>query len=113
MTSRAAAAQPLDGVRGLIYFGFPLHAAGKAGAERGAHLAQIDLPMLFLQGSRDLLAELKLLKPLCKRLGKAAELFVIEGGDHSFHMLKSARRSDDEVLTAAVEKAAKWMSKNG
>ncbi|MBM4296606.1 MAG: alpha/beta hydrolase [Deltaproteobacteria bacterium] len=109
MTSLAAARAPLDGVGGLIYFGFPLHAAGKAGAERGAHLAEIELPMLFLQGSRDALAELKLLKPLCKKLGKPVELFVVAGGDHSFHMLKSARRSDDEVLREVVEKAARWM----
>jgi len=109
MTSLAAAKQPLDGVRGLIYLGFPLHAVGKPGAERGAHLAEITLPMLFLQGSRDALADLKLLKPLCRKLGKQIELFVIEGGDHSFHMLKSAKRSDDEVLGAAVKQAAAWM----
>ncbi|HYA30487.1 MAG TPA: alpha/beta family hydrolase [Acidobacteriota bacterium] len=112
MTSLAAAKEPLDSVRGLIYFGFPLHAAGKVGAERGAHLAAINLPMLFLQGSRDALADLKLLRPLCKHLGKAAELFVIEGGDHSFHMLKSAKRSDDEALDDAVEKTVRWMSQN-
>ncbi len=109
MTSLAAAKEPLDGVRGLIYFGFPLHAMGKPGAERGAHLAAIQLPMLFLQGSRDGLADLKLLKPLCKKLGKQAELFVIEGGDHSFHMLKSAKRSDDEVLSEAAKKATRWI----
>jgi predicted alpha/beta-hydrolase family hydrolase len=113
MTSLAAAQAPLDSPRGLIYFGFPLHAMGKPGAERGAHLADIELPMLFLQGSRDGLADLKLLKPLCKKLGKAVELFVIEGGDHSFHMLKSAKRSDDEVLSDVVEKAAKWIIANG
>ncbi|HWH78064.1 MAG TPA: alpha/beta family hydrolase [Candidatus Binatus sp.] len=112
MTSLAAAKEPLENVRGLIYFGFPLHAMGKPGAERGVHLAGIKLPMLFLQGSRDALADLKLLKPLCKRLGKAVELFVIEGGDHSFHMLKSAKRTDDEVLDAAVRKAATWIGKN-
>jgi predicted alpha/beta-hydrolase family hydrolase len=112
MTSLAQAKEPLEDVRGLIFFGFPLHALGKPGAERGAHLAEIKLPMLFLQGSRDGLADLKLLKPLCKRLGKSAELFVIEGGDHSFHMLKSAKRSDDEVLAAVTQKAAAWMAKN-
>jgi predicted alpha/beta-hydrolase family hydrolase len=111
MTSLAAAVQPLGGVRGLVYFGFPLHAAGKPGAERGNHLAEINIPMLFLQGSRDALADLKLLKPLCARLGKTAELFVVEGGDHSFHMLKSSKRSDEEVLSALAEKAAGWMAK--
>ena len=112
MTSLAAAKEPLDGVRGLIYFGFPLHAMGKPGAERGDHLAEIKLPMLFLQGSRDGLADLKLLKPLCKKLGKAVELFVIAGGDHSFHMLKSAKRSDDQALSDAVKKTVAWIKKN-
>ena len=112
MTSLAAAQQPLDGVRGLIYFGFPLHAAGNPGAERGAHLAQVNLPMLFLQGSRDALADLKLLRPLCRKLGKQIELFIIDGGDHSFHMLKSSGKSDQQALSDAVGKAAKWMGKN-
>jgi uncharacterized protein len=110
MTSLAAAKAPLDGVRGLIYFGFPLHAAGKLSADRGHHLFEIQLPMLFLQGSRDALADLKLLKPLCARLGKRAELFVIDGGDHSFHLLKSSGRSDDQVLDDAAQKVAFWMS---
>ena len=113
MTSLAAAKAPLDGVHGLIYFGFPLHAMGKPDAARGAHLSDINVPMLFLQGSRDGLADLKLLTPLCKQLGQAVELFVIDGGDHSFHMLKSARRSDQEALNAVVEKAAAWMIKKG
>jgi predicted alpha/beta-hydrolase family hydrolase len=69
--------------------------------------------MLFLQGSRDVLAELKLLKPLCAKLGKRAELFVVDGGDHSFHMLKSAGKSDEEVLTAVADKAAAWIGKIG
>ena len=112
MTSLAAAGERLDGVRGLIYFGFPLHAAGKPAAERGAHLAAIDLPMLFLQGSRDALADLKLLGPLCRKLRNRAELFIIQGGDHSFHMLKSAPRSDGVVLDDAVKRAAQWMARN-
>ena len=109
MTSLAAAKQPLDGVRGLIYFGFPLHAAGNPGAERGNHLSEIELPMLFLQGSRDALADLKLLKPLCKKLGENVELLVIAGGDHSFHMRKSSGKSDEQALSDVVEKAAQWM----
>jgi uncharacterized protein len=112
MTSLATAKEPLDGVRGLVFFGFPLHAAGRPGVERGHHLAEISNPMLFFQGSRDSLADLKLLKPLCKRLGAKAELFVIEGGDHSFHVSKSSGRSDEEVLDAVVKKAADWMGKN-
>jgi predicted alpha/beta-hydrolase family hydrolase len=110
MTSLAAAKEPLDRVRGLIYFGFPLHAAGKPSANRGEHLFETRLPMLFLQGSRDALADLKLLKPLCTRLGKRAELFVIEGGDHSFHVLKSSGRSDDQVLEETAAKVARWIS---
>jgi predicted alpha/beta-hydrolase family hydrolase len=112
MTSIAAAKDPLDGVRGLIYFGFPLHAMGKPSADRGAHLTNINLPMLFLQGSRDGLADLKLLAPLCQKLGPHSELFVIEGGDHSFHVLKSAKRTDDQVLSDIVERAAGWMIEN-
>jgi uncharacterized protein len=108
-TSLAAAREPLDDARGLIYFGFPLHAAGKPSADRGEHLFDIELPMLFLQGSRDALADLKLLEPLCSRLGRA-ELFVLEGGDHSFHLLKSSGRSDDQALNDATRKVASWMS---
>ena len=112
MTSLAAAQQPLEGVRGLIFFGFPLHAAGRPGAERGQHLAEVKIPMLLLQGSRDALAELKLLKPLCAKIGKRAELFVVDGGDHSFHTLKSSGRSDDEVLEDVVRKAVGWIEKH-
>jgi predicted alpha/beta-hydrolase family hydrolase len=111
MTSLAAAEGLLEGVSGLIFFGFPLHAAGKPGAERGEHLARIPIPMLFLQGSRDALAELKLLKPLCANIGKRAELFVVQGGDHSFHMLKSAHKSDGEVFDELAKKAAGWIEK--
>jgi uncharacterized protein len=111
MTSLAAAQQPLTAVRGLIFFGFPLHAAGRPGAERAQHLFEIEIPMLFLQGSRDSLAELKLVKPLCAKLGKRTELFVIEGADHSFHMLKSSGRSNNEVLDEAVEKAQSWIER--
>jgi hypothetical protein len=110
MTSIAASKDPIEGVRGLIFFGFPLHAAGRPGAERGKHLYSIKTPLLFLQGSRDTLADLRLLEPVCKGLGKRAELFVVEGGDHSFHMLKSSGRSDDEALDQIVSKAAAWIS---
>jgi uncharacterized protein len=110
MTSLAAAREPLDGVGGLIFFGFPLHAAGRPGAERGAHLAGVNVPMLFLQGARDTLADLKLLKPLCGKIADRAELFVVKGGDHSFHVLKSSGRSDDEALDEIVQKAFEWMT---
>ena len=109
MTSLAAAKEPLDGVRGLVFFGFPLHAPGRNSAERGKHLEDIEVPLLFLQGTRDAFADLKLLKPLCSRLGKKAELFVVDGGDHSFHMLKSSGRSDDEVLEEVAAKVAGWI----
>jgi uncharacterized protein len=112
MTSLAAAKVLLDGVHGLVFFGFPLHAAGRPGSERGQHLVEVRVPMLFLQGSRDTLADLKLLQPLCKKVGKNAELFIVEGGDHSFHLLKSAKRSDEEVLGAVVQKTADWIAKN-
>jgi len=111
ITSLAAAKEPLEGVRGLIYFGFPLHAAGRPSADRGQHLFDVKLPMLFLQGSRDALADLKLLKPLCARLGEKVELFVIDGGDHSFHLLKSSGRSDDQAVAEAVTKASPWISR--
>jgi uncharacterized protein len=111
MTSLAAAKSPLDDVRGLIYFGFPLHAAGKPSADRGDHLFSIKLPMLFFQGSRDALADLKLLKPVCTRLGKRSELFVIDGGDHSFHLLKRSGRSDDEALEDVARNVAGWISR--
>lgn len=109
MTSLAAARQELDSVQGLVLFGFPLHAAGRPGIERAEHLARLQLPMLFLQGSRDALADLKLLKPLCKQIGARAELFVVNGGDHSFHMLKSSGRSDEDVLDGVVDKASQWI----
>ena len=110
MTSLAAAKASLDGARGLIYFGFPLHAPGKMSAQRGQHLGDIEIPQLFLQGSRDALADLKFLRPLCAKLGKRAELFVIDGGDHSFHMLKSSGRSDEEVLDEVLEKTTEWIN---
>jgi len=110
MTSLAAAKEPLDDVHGLIYFGFPLHAAGKSSADRGQHLFDVKLPMLFLQGSRDALADLKLLKPVCDRLGKRVELYIIDGGDHSFHLLKSAGRSDEQALDEVAGKVVSWIS---
>lgn len=103
MTSLAAAGQALPGVRGLVFLGFPLHAPGRPSAERGAHLTDVSVPMLFLQGTRDALADLDLLRPLCERLGPRATLHLVEGGDHSFHVLKRSGRSDDEALEEAAE----------
>ena len=108
MTSQAAAQQPLDGVRGLVFFGFPLHPPNQPGTKRAEHLAKVAIPMLFLQGTRDTLADLKLLRPVCAKLGPRATLHVIETADHSFHVLKSSGRSDAEVLRELAETAVSW-----
>lgn len=110
MTSLTLAKAPMDKLHGLIFFGFPLHAPGAPSAERGKHLADVQVPMLFIQGSRDALADLKLLKPLCAQLDGRAELFVVEGGDHSLHMAKRSGRTDDEVLDEVAAKTSSWMA---
>lgn len=110
MTSLTLAKAPMDKLHGLIFFGFPLHAPGTPSAERGKHLADVQVPMLFIQGSRDALADLKLLKPLCAQLDGRAELFVVEGGDHSLHMAKRSGRTDDEVLDEVAAKTSSWMA---
>src|SRR5437879_10650089 len=103
MTSQAPARHPLDGVRGLVFFGFPLHPPKQPGTKRAEHLAKVTVPMLFLQGTRDELADLKLLRPVCAKLGARATLHVIETADHSFHVLKRSGRSDAEVLRELAE----------
>jgi predicted alpha/beta-hydrolase family hydrolase len=108
MTSLAAAERPLPLVRGLVFFGFPLHPAGKPGTERAKHLAQITLPMLFLQGTRDKLADLGLLRSVCSPLKAKATLRVVDGADHSFHVLKNSGRSDPEVLADLAEAVVRW-----
>jgi predicted alpha/beta-hydrolase family hydrolase len=108
MTSLAAAEAPLEGVRGLVFLGFPLHAAGRPSDERGAHLAAVDLPMLFLQGERDQLADLALLRPLCQALGARATLEIVPTADHGFHVLKRAGRSDAEVIAGLAASLAGW-----
>jgi uncharacterized protein len=108
MTSRAAAALPLEGVAGLVFLGFPLHPAGQPGTSRADHLGRVMLPMLFLQGTRDTLADLALLEPVLETLGARATLRVIEGGDHSFHVLKKSGRADDQVLDELAEAVATW-----
>ena len=109
MTSQAQAKAPLDDVKGLAFFGFPLHPAGKPSADRAQHLADVRIPMLFLQGTRDALAELNLLKPMVKDLGNRATLHLAEGADHSFHVLKSSGRNDREVLTEILDAFVEWM----
>ncbi len=108
MTSQAQALSPLPGVRGLAFLGFPLHPAGKPSSERAGHLAEVNIPMLFLQGTRDALAELSLLEPVVKRLGSRATLHLLDGADHSLHVLKSSGRNDREVLGEALNAFAAW-----
>ncbi len=108
MTSRAAAHEPLAGVRGLVFFGFPLHAPGKPSSERADHLDQVDLPMLFLQGDRDAFAGLDLLEPVVERLGARATLHLVTAADHGFHVLKRSGRTDAEVLDELAEQTDAW-----
>ena len=108
MTSLAAAEAPLIGVRGLVFFGFPLHPAGRPSTERADHLDQVEAPMLFLQGERDKLAELALLRRVCAKLGPRAALHEIPGADHGFHVPKSSGRTDAEVLDDLALTTAGW-----
>jgi predicted alpha/beta-hydrolase family hydrolase len=108
MTSRAVAVATPPRLRGLVFFGFPLHPAGRPGVERAEHLSGVRLPMLFLQGDRDRLAELELLRPVCRRLGERAALRVIAGADHGFHVLKRSGRDDAEVLAELAAATAAW-----
>jgi predicted alpha/beta-hydrolase family hydrolase len=110
MTSQAQARSPMDGVRGLAFFGFPLHAAGKPSDERAAHLFDVAVPMLFLQGSNDKLAELRLLEPLVGQLAARASLHVVNDADHSFHVPAKSGRSNGDVLTGLIEVFASWTS---
>ena len=108
MTSQAAAQQSLDGVRGLVFFGFPLHPPKQPGTKRAEHLPKVTVPMLFLQGTGDELADLKLLRPVCAKLGTRVTLHIIETADHSFHVLKKSGRSEAQVLRELAETAVSW-----
>jgi len=108
MSSQAASQGRLEGVRGLVFFGFPLHPPNQPGTKRAEHLAKVPMPMLFLQGTRDTLAELKLLRPICANLGPRAKLHIIESADHSFHVLKSSGLSDAGVLRELAQTTASW-----
>ncbi len=103
MTSLRHAERPLPGVRGLAFFGFPLHQPGKPGIARAEHLDSIDVPMLFLQGTRDRLADLELMREVTGGLGRRATLHVIDGGDHSFAVLKRSGRTADAVFTELAD----------
>lgn len=109
MSSQAQAQAPLPDVRGLVFFAFPLHPAGKPGIERAAHLADIRVPMLFLQGTNDALAGLDLLTPVVEGLGARAVLQLAEAADHSFHVPAKTGRKDPEVLAELLDAAQAWM----
>jgi len=111
MTSQAQAEAPLARVRGLVFFAFPLHPAGKPGTERAAHLGAVQVPMLFLQGTRDALAELRLLERTVAGLGGRATLVLGAEADHAFHAPKSSGRTDDAVLAELLDAAAIWMAR--
>jgi len=110
MTSQAQAIAPLDGVRGLVFFAFPLHTAGKPSVARAAHLADVTVPMLFLQGTKDTLAELDLLQHTVAGLDGRATLELLPDADHAFHVPARTGRKDADVLAAALDAAVAWMA---
>jgi uncharacterized protein len=109
MTSQAQAKAPLDGVKGIAFFGFPLHPAGEPGVNRAAHLFEVEVPMLFLQGTRDALADVSLLRLVVRDLRELATLHLAEGADHSFHVLKSSGRTDRDVLAEILDAFSAWV----
>jgi predicted alpha/beta-hydrolase family hydrolase len=113
MTSGAAARGPLPGVQGLVFLGFPLHRPKQPSEDRAAHLSQVTLPMLFLQGTRDELADLGLITGVCARLGPLATLHVVDGADHGFAVLKRSGRTDAEVLEELADTAVSWCRGRG
>lgn len=111
MTSQAASLGLLPEIKGIVFFGFPLHPPKQPGTKRAEHLAKVEAPMLFLQGTRDTLADLTLLRPVCAKLGARATLHIIDTADHSFHVLKSSGKSDAEVLRELAQTTSAWMGK--
>jgi len=111
MTSQAQAASPLPGVRGLVFLGFPLHSPGRPSDERGYHLFEVKIPMLFLQGTRDSLADTQLLQALAKKLGTRAALKLFQDADHSFHMPARSGRKDADVRVELLDALAGWIEK--
>jgi hypothetical protein len=110
MTSQAQAKAPLADVVGLAFLGFPLHPAGKPSSDRADHLADVKIPMLFLQGTNDKLAELELLKPVVKKLGAGATLHLVEAADHSFHAPARSGRKDAEVMVEVLDAFVAWIA---
>jgi hypothetical protein len=109
MTSQAQAAAPLPGVRGLAFLAFPLHPAGRPSDERGKHLFEVRIPMLFLQGTRDALADLALLRPLVDRLGTRATLKLLQEADHAFHVSARSGRKDADVRREMLDALVAWI----
>jgi uncharacterized protein len=109
VSSLAQAASPLPGVRGLVFVGFPLHPAGRPAVERAAHLAQVALPMLFLQGTRDELASLELLRPVVQGLGERANLALFDDADHAFHVRKASGSTPALTQAAMLDTTAAWL----
>jgi hypothetical protein len=112
MTSLAAAESPLEHVRGLVFFSFPLHPAGKPGTERAEHLSRVSVPMLFLSGTRDALAELDLLRPVCEGLGDRATLHLLDTADHGFKVQKRSRTSGEDVFAEMARVVSDWAADN-
>jgi uncharacterized protein len=111
MTSQAQAKKPLEGVRGLAFLGFPLHPAGRPSQDRAVHLFDVQIPMLFLQGTRDTLASLDQMEPLCKKLGRRATLKLFADADHSFHVPARSGRKDAQVLADMLDALAAWLDR--
>jgi predicted alpha/beta-hydrolase family hydrolase len=111
MTSTAAAELPLDGVRGLVFFSFPLHQPGKPDTQRAEHLDAVTMPMLFLSGMRDELAAMDLLRPVCEGLGGRATLHAVETADHGYKILKRSRASDEGVFAEMTRVVREWASR--
>jgi predicted alpha/beta-hydrolase family hydrolase len=109
MTSQAQALAPLPAVRGLVFVGFPLHPAGKPSVERARHLADVQIPMLFLQGTRDELADFDLVRQTTSGLGSRATLHIVDGADHAFHVLARSGRKDAQVLEELADAMAQWI----
>ena len=111
MTSQAQAAEPMPGVRGLVFLGFPLHPAKKPSVERAVHLDAVEIPMLFVQGTRDAMAEMPLIEETVERFVSRATLAALEGADHSFHVPARSGRTDAEVLAEVLDTVAAWIVK--
>jgi hypothetical protein len=112
MTSQAQAGAPMPGVRGLVFFAFPLHPAGKPSTERAAHLKAVKVPMLFLSGTKDTLAEIGLIRGVTDELGDGVTLVLFDDADHSFHVPARTGRKDAEVVAEMLDTAAAWMAAN-